>query len=84
MKKCFGYTRISTVKQGDGVSLEAQRDAIEGYASRRQIIITKWFEEKETAAKQGRRVFNRMIQELKQGNRVDRRYYTRPPPHILA
>ena len=25
MKPCFGYVRVSTVKQGEGVSLEAQR-----------------------------------------------------------
>ena len=26
MKKCFGYVRVSTVKQGEGVSLMAQRE----------------------------------------------------------
>ena len=66
MKSCYGYIRVSTMKQGDGVSLEAQKDAIEAFATRHDIIITKWFEEKETAAKRGRPIFNRMISELKQ------------------
>lgn len=67
MKKCYGYTRVSTVKQGEGVSLEAQKDAIEAFAARHDILISKWFEEKETAAKRGRPIFNRMVSELKQG-----------------
>lgn len=67
MKQCFGYVRVSTVKQGDGVSLEAQQEAIESFAARNDIIISKWFEEKETAAKRGRTIFNRMIAELKRG-----------------
>lgn len=68
MKRCFGYVRVSTVKQGDGVSLEAQKDAILEYARRRNLTITQWWEEKETAAKQGRPVFNSMVASLKQGD----------------
>lgn len=67
MKPCFGYIRVSTQKQGEGVSLEAQKDAISGFASQHDLSIVKWFEEKETAAKRGRPVFNRMLRELKQG-----------------
>lgn len=67
MKTCFGYVRVSTVKQGDGVSLEAQKEAIEAFAARRDITITQWFEEKETAAKSGRPIFNHMVQELRRG-----------------
>jgi site-specific DNA recombinase len=67
MKHCFGYVRVSTVKQGDGVSLEAQRDAIVSFASRNQIAIVQWFEEKETAAKRGRPIFNKMVGELRRG-----------------
>jgi site-specific DNA recombinase len=55
MKQCFGYVRVSTQKQGEGVSLEAQRAAIEQFADRNDIIISRWFEEKQTAAKRGRR-----------------------------
>lgn len=67
MKSCFGYVRVSTIKQGDGVSLQAQKDAIMAFASRNNINVIKWFEEKETAAKKGRPIFNAMVSELKRG-----------------
>ncbi|MCT8327921.1 recombinase family protein [Albidovulum sediminis] len=67
MKPCFGYIRVSTQKQGEGVSLEAQRDAITAFASRHNLSITEWFEEKETAAKSGRPVFSRMLKLLERG-----------------
>jgi len=67
MKKCFGYVRVSTQKQGEGVSLEAQRDAIEAYARRNDILNTRWFEEKVTAARKGRPAFSTMITELLRG-----------------
>ena len=70
MKQCFGYVRVSTVKQGDGVSLEAQKDAILEYANRRGLTISRWFEEKETAAKEGRPVFNQMVARLRRGDAV--------------
>lgn len=65
MKSCYAYIRVSTVKQGDGVSLEAQKEAIQLFASQNDIAIAEWFEEKITAAKKGRPVFNRMIAELR-------------------
>lgn len=64
MKRCFAYIRVSTVKQGDGASLDAQRDAIEAFASRNGLEVTKWFAETETAAKRGRPIFNQMLREL--------------------
>jgi len=67
MKKCFGYVRVSTVKQGEGVSLEAQRDAILSFAVRNSIEIVQWFEEKETAAKAGRPIFASMFKMLSNG-----------------
>lgn len=67
MKQCFGYVRVSTQKQGDGVSLEAQRDAIEQFAVRNALEVSQWFEEKVTAAKSGRPVFNAMIKLLMRG-----------------
>jgi DNA invertase Pin-like site-specific DNA recombinase len=70
MNKCFGYVRVSTVKQGEGVSLDAQREAIEHFAASNNITIIRWFCEKETAAKAGRPVFNEMIR-LLQGHRAD-------------
>jgi site-specific DNA recombinase len=64
----FAYIRVSTQKQGhSGVSLHEQRDAIEVYAARMGLTITQWFEERETAAKRGRPVFNTMLKELRRG-----------------
>ena len=65
MKKIYGYIRVSTVKQGNGVSLQEQKEAIIRYAEKHQLTIIEWFEEKETAAKQGRPIFTRMINLLK-------------------
>ena len=65
MKQCFGYVRVSTQKQGEGVSLEAQRAAIEQFAGRNDIAISEWFEEKQTAAKGGRPVFGAMLGALR-------------------
>src|SRR4051794_7032719 len=65
-KEYFGYIRVSTAKQGEkGVSLEEQRQAIERYSQRYGLSITKWFEERETAAKRGRAVFGQMLQNLR-------------------
>lgn len=66
-KTCFAYTRVSTVKQGDGVSLEAQREAITLFAQRNNLSIIDWFEEKETAAKRGRPVFDAVVTSLQAG-----------------
>lgn len=64
MKKVFGYIRVSTVKQGNGVSLQEQKEAILRYAEKNQLTITEWFEELETAAKQGRPLFTKMMKLL--------------------
>lgn len=79
MKRCFGYTRVSSQKQGEGVSLHAQKEAITEYAKQNGMIVSEWYEEKETAARSGRPVFNRMIRDLKRGraeglitHRIDR------------
>jgi DNA invertase Pin-like site-specific DNA recombinase len=66
-KTCFAYTRVSTVKQGDGVSLEAQREAIAAFAERQGLHVTRWYEEKETAAKRGRPVFDDLVKSLQRG-----------------
>lgn len=65
MKNVYGYIRVSTVKQGTGVSLQEQKEAIIRYAEKHQLNIIEWFEEQETAAKQGRPLFNNMMQLLK-------------------
>ncbi len=68
MNGYIGYIRVSTVKQGTkGVSLIEQRDAILRYAERNQLTISLWLEETETAAKQGRPVFNKALAILRKG-----------------
>lgn len=67
MNKYFGYVRVSTKKQGEGVSLKAQRAAIRAYAKKNKLNISRWFEEQETAAKSGRPIFNGMIKTLRCG-----------------
>jgi len=70
MKKVYGYIRVSTVKQGEGVSLLEQKESIQKYAQKNDLQIVKWFEEKETAAKKGRPVFSKMLALLER-NRAD-------------
>ncbi len=68
MRQYFAYIRVSTAKQGEhGSSLQEQRSAIEAYAARNSLSIAAWFEERETAAKQGRAVFSRMLGKLEKG-----------------
>ena len=62
MNSYFAYTRVSTAKQGEhGVSLQEQKSAIAAFASRSGFHISRWFEERETAAKRGRPVFDKMM-----------------------
>src|SRR5580658_5383602 len=65
MTPYFGYIRVSTARQGEGVSLEQQKSAIEAYARIHVLSIVDWFEEKESASKRGRPIFNQMLRELK-------------------
>jgi site-specific DNA recombinase len=59
---------VSTPRQGEhGVSLQEQRDAIVHYAQRNDLEVIQWFEERDTAAKRGRKIFNRMIKLLRHG-----------------
>ena len=68
MKSYFAYTRVSTARQGEhGSSLQEQVDAIKSFAARNNFAIAAWFEERETAAKIGRREFSRMLTALKKG-----------------
>jgi DNA invertase Pin-like site-specific DNA recombinase len=67
MKQYFAYVRVSTPKQGKGVSLEEQQAAIKSYAERNGMEIIEWFEERETAAKTGRAVFSKMLARLERG-----------------
>src|ERR1700687_4190870 len=66
MNSYFAYIRVSTVRQGErGSSLFEQRDAIKAFAGRHGLKIAAWFEERETAAKVGRREFSRMLSALR-------------------
>jgi len=67
MKKIYGYVRVSTQKQGEGVSLIEQKSAIEEFAKKNDLQMIHWFEEKVTAAKEGRPVFNEMMKLLTKG-----------------
>jgi len=67
MDQFYAYTRVSTLKQGDGVSLKAQRSAIYNYAEKQNLQIIDWLEEKETAAKQGRPIYTGMVKALRKG-----------------
>jgi site-specific DNA recombinase len=65
MTPVFAYIRVSTARQGvRGSSLQEQQSAISAYAARHGLEIREWFEERETAAKRGRPVFNRMLELL--------------------
>lgn len=67
-KTYFSYVRVSTQRQGAfGTSLAEQLAAIERYAARFNLQISKRYEERETAAKLGRPVFLEMLKALRQG-----------------
>ncbi|MDB5870683.1 MAG: recombinase family protein [Ramlibacter sp.] len=64
--RVYAYIRTSTIKQGtEGVSLEAQREAITGYARKHDLHVVEWFSETQTAAKRGRPLFSTMMRALK-------------------
>jgi site-specific DNA recombinase len=68
MQKYIGYIRVSTHKQGEkGSSLVEQKTAIETYAKKHQLEISNWYEEQETAAKQGRKQFQHMLNQINSG-----------------
>jgi site-specific DNA recombinase len=68
LDKYFGYIRVSTAKQGErSVSLPEQKDAIDRYAQRSNLVIADWFEERQTAARKGRPVWAQMLKALRTG-----------------
>jgi len=69
MGKFLAYARVSTSRQGEkGVSLPEQKSAIERYASLHGLAITRWFEERESAARTGRPAFMQMLRLLRNGS----------------
>jgi len=68
MGKFLAYARVSTPRQGEkGVSLPEQKEAIERYARVHGLEITRWFEERESAAQTGRPAFTQMLRLLRLG-----------------
>jgi site-specific DNA recombinase len=68
MRRCFGYIRVSTTRQGkEGASLPEQKAQIEAYAARMGYIIVRWYEDQETAAKTGRTQFTQMLRAIRRG-----------------
>ncbi len=68
MSTFFAYIRVSTERQGArSVSLPEQREALQRYAERNTLTVTRWFEERVTAAKLGRPVFSEMLADLRKG-----------------
>ncbi len=51
MNKALGYTRVSSIEQVDGYSLENQADAIKEFANRENIDLVKIYVEKGKSAK---------------------------------
>lgn len=65
MKQVYGYIRVSDVKQKEGVSLTEQKRIIKEFAEKNKLEIIHFYEENKTAAKQGRPLFEKMMQNLK-------------------
>ncbi|NVK52498.1 MAG: recombinase family protein [Flavobacteriaceae bacterium] len=65
MKEVYGYIRVSDVKQKDGASLIEQKRIIKEFAKKNKLKIIRFYEENKTAAKQGRPLFDKMIQNLR-------------------
>ncbi len=67
MVKCFGYLRISDLKQKEGASINAQKAEIERYCKPKAIEIVDWIIETQTAAKVGRPKFNKAVKDVNKG-----------------
>ncbi len=68
--KVFAYYRVSSREQKDeGYSIEAQQKRVQEYAEKKGLEIVKEFVEIETAKKAGRKVFNEMIDLVKQNGK---------------
>ncbi|MDP1800432.1 MAG: recombinase family protein [Bacteroidota bacterium] len=64
--ECVVYTRVSSAKQMDGLSLEVQMKGANEYAERHKLIVREYFGGTyESAAKDERKEFQRMLAYLK-------------------
>ncbi len=57
----FAYDRVSTVEQTNGMSLEYQSQGASRYAQDKELCMIYCFTVAESASKEGRRIFNEMI-----------------------
>ena len=57
----FSYDRVSTVEQMAGMSLTYQSEGAARYAEEKDLCVVYYFTIAESASKEGRRVFNTMI-----------------------
>lgn len=70
-KNCYIYTRVSTVMQVDGYSLEAQKEKLRAYAQYQGLTVVKEFSDEGKSGKNidGRPAFSAMLENIK--NMVD-------------
>lgn len=70
-KGCYIYTRVSTVMQVDGYSLDAQKEKLKAYAKYQGLEIVKEFSDEGKSGKNidGRPSFSAMMESIK--NRID-------------
>ncbi|MBN1495496.1 MAG: recombinase family protein [Spirochaetes bacterium] len=61
LPSAFAYDRVSTNEQADGLNLEYQSQGAAKYAQDHNLHIVHYFTIAESASKEGRRVFNEMI-----------------------
>ena len=67
-KKYFAYIRKSSESdEAQALSLDAQRNIISEFAAREGLKIAKWFEEKRSAKRRGRAIFNQMMSLVEAG-----------------
>ena len=68
-KKCYIYTRVSTVMQVDGFSLAAQKEKLRKYAEYEDMIIAGEYSDEGFSGKniQGRPEFQRMMSDIQEG-----------------
>src|SRR5271157_853268 len=57
----FAYDRVSTIEQTNGMSLEYQSQGAAKYANDKELYLVFCFAVAESASKEGRRIFNEMI-----------------------
>ena len=67
--RAYIYTRVSTVMQVDGFSLEAQKRRIEEYATYQHMKVVGMYSDEGTSGKniEGRPQFQQMLEDIKSG-----------------